>query len=163
MKDLREIYQALIDGKTLINKQVGGKVTIETSCFSNFSYPDAWEIYETQTWDEKETPFFIENDGTIYLSEPSKNKNRQKFGMAYCNKDQATKAKNQMKQANLLRFWVSTIQDLDKGTTYIYSTGLNRYSYYTEKERDSLAEIYMTEKTAEIICDALNNKKLILN
>jgi hypothetical protein len=45
MKNIREIYQALIDNKTLIHKY-GCKVNIENLDFPNFSNPENWEIYD---------------------------------------------------------------------------------------------------------------------
>ena len=44
MKDIREIYQALLEGNTLTDKN-GGKIILENSVGYDFSRPENFEIY----------------------------------------------------------------------------------------------------------------------
>jgi hypothetical protein len=44
VKNIRELYQALLDGKTLIHSS-GHKTTLEESGLSNFKRPADWEVY----------------------------------------------------------------------------------------------------------------------
>ena len=48
MKNIREIYQALLDGKTLIHKDTKKLVDINGSMLYMFNDLKAWEIYEPE-------------------------------------------------------------------------------------------------------------------
>ena len=161
MKDIREVYQALLDGKTLIHR-VGHQADLETSTMYEFSRPEDWEIYKPE-WKMEPAGWWISQSGSINASKVDFISSDQKFGVKFHIKEQAKKARDQMKKANLLRYWVSTLQDLDEGNHFIECIS-NKYYYGTERYpgRISLDRIYMTKKTAEIICDALNSGGLKL-
>jgi hypothetical protein len=53
------------------------------------------------------------------------------------------------------------MQDLDEGKWFIY---LNNCKYYVSCDdiREDIGKVYMTQETAEKICDALNSGELKL-
>jgi hypothetical protein len=160
MKDIKEIYQALLDGKTLRHER-GYETTLETSGGHNFNNPEKWEIYEPK-WEMKPAMWYICTKGDIGAGADEVTE-VQKFGMKYHSKKQAEKARDQMRIANLLRYWVSTMQDLDEGTFYIvFDKAINKYFRMNDPNKYSIAEVYMTEDTAVRICEALNNKDIKL-
>jgi hypothetical protein len=159
MKNIKEIYQALLAGKTL--KHISGcKMNLETSANHNFSNPEDWKIYEYQ-WEMKPAKWLVDYEGDIEYTPIDIIAIAQKFGMKFHSENQAEKARDQMKQTNLLRYWVSTMQDLDEGTFYIYVKD-NKYYEAIDDNRGVMGKIYMTEKTAIKICEALNNGELEL-
>jgi hypothetical protein len=54
------------------------------------------------------------------------------------------------------------MQDLDEGTWCIECDHRGDYICRDEGFRISMVEVYLTEKTAKIICDALNEGELVL-
>jgi hypothetical protein len=160
MKTIAEIYQALLDGKTLKNKN-GGTVDLETSGLLDFSHPEDWEICETK-WRMQPAEWSVARNGDVIKAWGGVLTKSQKFGMQFHTEKQAEKAKKQMKRANLLRYWVSTMQDLDKGSCYIKYDADGDYIYIEDAKRDSLAEVYMKRSTAKKITAALNNGELKL-
>jgi uncharacterized protein YmfQ (DUF2313 family) len=87
----------------------------------------------------------------------------QKFGMKFHTREQAEKAKAQMKQSNLLRYWVSTLQELGDGNCKIvYSPETEQYEIECDDYYQSPSEVYMTINTAKKIRQALNNGELEL-
>ena len=46
MKNQKEIYQALLDGKTLIHRNTNNKVSINKRIDFSFYTPQDWEIYD---------------------------------------------------------------------------------------------------------------------
>jgi hypothetical protein len=160
MKNIRELYEALLDGKTLIHSS-GHKTTLEESGLNNFREPEDWVIY-TPKWEMKPAKWWISCSGCIHSGKVDFVSSDQKFGMKYHTKEAAEKAINQMRRANLLRYWVSTMQDLDEGTYFIYEED---GKYYKENDiyRSNIGIIYMTKETAEKISEALNNGELILS
>jgi hypothetical protein len=255
MKNIKEIYQALLNGKTLRHKDTKELVDINGSMLYMFNDLNAWEIYDKfedlkkahaegarfeffdeltgkfkfiahpnwqpnkeyrikdnisleswnkhkdlikAWWDGAEIEFKAYNgswketdslywwadveyrikpskwkmepakwqiisDGSIMTSYNSKVTIAQEFGIKFHSEEAAKKARDQMKRANLLRYLVSTMQDLDEGTMFIFKNSKNgKYYMDTMYGRDSLCEVYMTEKTAKKICKALNNGELKL-
>jgi hypothetical protein len=151
----------------------------EIEIFDTFSnkwidiYEPSWATHceyriKPSQWEMKPAEWYISTYGEVVehselLKQYTKKNKAQLFGMVYHTKEQAEKAKNQMKKANLLRYWVSTMQDLDEGRAYIFKCRNGKYDwFYSTLGRVSFGEIYMTEDTAEKICNALNKGELEL-
>jgi hypothetical protein len=160
MKSITEVYQALLDGKTLIHKDTKELVDIRGSMLYMFNDLNVWEIYKPE-WEMKPADWLIYNDGSLYPSSTKKITRPQEFGMKFHTKEAAEQARDQMRRSNLLRYWVSTMQSLDEGTHYLYE---DEGGYYVsmDTEREDVGKIYMTEDTAQKIREALNSGKLEL-
>jgi hypothetical protein len=160
MKSIREIYQALLDGKTLVYI-AGDRITLDNSHLYSFSEPEKWEIYEPK-WEMRPAGWGVSHIGKIYEAQKEVTEN-QKFGVKFHSEKQAEKARDKMKRSNLLRYWVSTMQDLDEGNyRIIYYLETEKYEVRYDDYYQSFAEVYMTEITARKICNALNNGELTL-
>jgi hypothetical protein len=161
MKDIKEIYQALIDGETLKHKN-GRTTNLNTSECVDFSHPEDWEIYKPK-WEMELANYYITNYGKVEDSMIDMITDAQKFGMKYHTREQAEKARDQMKRANLLRYWVSTMQNLDEGVYTVFKNGYtDKWEPGNANRRDEIGRIYMTRETAKKICDALNSGELKL-
>ena len=60
MKSIKEIYQALVDGKTLIHKNTKMLVTIKDPILHVLNNPNTWEIYEPQWKIKPDDPYHSE-------------------------------------------------------------------------------------------------------
>jgi hypothetical protein len=160
MKNLKNVYKALLAGKKLIHTD-GTVVDIGTCKGCTFYYPEDWKVHAS-TWEmKKPVKWYITSGGDVLKADAKRVTLSQHFGMRFKKEAQARKARNQMKRSNLLRYWVSTKQDLDEGIHFIKRKG-EGYDYYSDGGRRSLAEVYMLESTAIAICDALNKGELKL-
>jgi hypothetical protein len=161
MKNIEEIYRALLDGKTLKHKN-GFKTTLKTSANHSFEVVRDWQVYEPK-WEMEPANYYITNYGEVDGSTIDMVTDTQEFGMKYHTKEQAEKARDQMKRANLLRYWVSTMQDLNEGVYTVFRNGYtDKWEPGNANRRDEIGRIYMTRETAKKICDALNNGELEL-
>jgi hypothetical protein len=160
MKDIREIYQALLDGKKIRNTNSGRIYSIKDAPNLNFSILDQWEIYKSK-WEMTPARWVIGNRGNIFegFGEVTE---AQRFGMKYHTKEQAQTARDQLKRANLLRYWVSTMQDLDEGGYTIYKHPTVGGYQYCEDTYTNIGAVTMKKEAAIKICDALNSGDLEL-
>jgi hypothetical protein len=163
MENIKEIYQALLDGKTLRYKKSGRLTNIDNETRYAFDVPEDWEIYELSEWEMEPAKWLIDIDGTISYSDVGRVTNVQRFGNKYHSKVQAEEARDQTKRANLLRYWVSTLQDLTLGTYYLFKNSDGTWDATTTGQRNTLDTVYMTKETAIKICNAFNNGELKLD
>ena len=98
MKDIKEIYQALIDGETLVRKYGVKQDMVDISNTKKYCFgdPEDWEIYESP-WKMKIAQFVIDDDGSIYKGSTAKITRVQNFGMKFHSKEQAQKANESVK------------------------------------------------------------------
>jgi len=172
MNSQREIYQALLDGKTLINKREGLSVKLEgnSQIICTFGYPEDWSIYD-ETWKMKPADWYVLNTSEIMKSPIKYISTSQKFGMMYHTEEHAKRARDEMRKANLLRYWASVIgpewkanwKNKNQEKWYIfYDNKNNRYILDYSAYLKTLGTVYMSKKTATRICEALNNGELTL-
>ena len=143
MKDKREICKALLDGKTIISKD--------------------------DTFEMKPADWIMTNSGEIYNSTINDISESQLFGMKYHTKELAERARNKMKEANLLRYWASVVDptweadwDNTNQRKWFIDYYANNYSAnfcYTDKR---IGTVYMSATAVNSICEALNSKELVL-
>jgi hypothetical protein len=138
--------------------KVSGTIEVanDKELFKNCKY----RIKPTQ-WKMEPAEWIIGHNGQISKTDYAEITNTQRFGMKLHTKEQAEKARDQMRDANLLRYWVSTMQSLDEGTAFIYEEDGNYY-YSLDNKRVDIGKVYMKEETAKRICDALEKGELVL-
>jgi len=169
MNNQREIYQALLDGEALVNNS-GIYLTLENSTRICIEDPRQWRI--CNEWEMHPAEWSIINTGEIGRCATKEITKAQKFGMKYHTREAAERARDEMKEANLLRYWVSVIDPDWKADwnneaqekSYIsYDNTRNKYviNYNTYLKR--ISTVYMSEKAATKICEALNDGELTLN
>jgi len=171
MKDMKELYQALIDGKTLINT-CGSKLTLKNSSMVCVGDPEQWTV--CNEWAMKPAEWYILSSGEImespieYISSP------QRLGMKYHTKELAERARDEMREGNILRYWASVIDpewkpdwktDWDKPTQpkyYIFKNQDGEYKISRTFGNKLLGTVYMDKETADKICNGLNSRELQL-
>ena len=169
MKDIREIYQALLDGKTLVNNS-GVYLTLENSATVYIEDPEQWSIYNE--WEMKPAEWWVRNDGLVgYDYDSELNEQVQKFGMKYHTEELAERARDEMKESNLLRYWASVIdpdwkpdwKDRKQKKWYIeHEVPINAYYRGYKYAIPMLGTVYMSEEAATKICEALNSGELVI-
>jgi len=161
MKDIKEIYENLLKGYKLVNK-CGKTIDLEGSNCVDFSCPEDWRIFNPICKKEIAN-YIVYLDGNIGYYPVHKVTEEQLFGVRFHSKEQAEKASKQMRRANILRYWVSTLQDLDEGNYCItQQLNPNEWVYLLHHKRRDPDKVYMTLETAEKLCDALNSGELVL-
>ena len=168
MESQKEIYQALLDGKTLIHKNGRTKVSINEKISFAFADPQDWKIYDE--WEMEPADWVIINTGRVYFEYSDGISTPQKFGMKYHTEKLAEKARGEMKEANLLRYWASVIdpeweadwEDIEQEKWHIYFSN-RKYIFDCAYSSKQIGLIYMSEEAAEKICKALNNGELKLS
>jgi hypothetical protein len=114
-------------------------------------------------WEMIPANWLIKSDGFYELEYSGYVNDSQKFGMKYHSEETVQKVIDNMRKSNLLRYWVSTFQTIEEGNCYIYINEDGNYDWDYEKIwRSSIAEIYMTEKTADEITKLLNKGEIRL-
>jgi len=147
--DGAEIEYKTIDGSWIITYDPGWLTDTEYR-----SKPSKWEM--------KPALWCIYRVGSIHPIGTNYVSLEQKFGMGFHTEEAAQKARAQMRRANLLRYWVSTMQSLDEGDWFIRYNGLtNKYEPYMDRG-ELIGVVKMTKKTVRKICDALNSGELKL-
>jgi len=174
METQKEIYQALLDGKTLVNEVDGFTIKLRNDMLDaniSFSKPEEWSIYD-DTFEMKPAEWGISNDGRVCLAYSNVINNIQEFGMKYHTEELAEKARDEMREANILRYWASVIDptwkadwDDTKQEKWFIEHGVSAGTYYTNYKYTLpiLGTVYMSRKAAIKICEALNNKELSLD
>ena len=173
MENQAKIYQALLDGKTIQNKKTKLKLALNSHSNLNFNdcfeHPEDWEIYNEFKMEPAE--WTITDQGKVRYDEFVIS-DIQKFGMKYHTEELAEKARDEMREANLLRYWASVIDpewkaDWNNYRQYryyvYYDFRLNKYLKSWNDGFKRLGLVYMSEKTAKKICDALNKGELELS
>jgi hypothetical protein len=168
MNNQREIYEALLGGKTLIHVD-GIKVVLEDTfpITWTFKHPQDWSIYK-DTFEMKPASWVITNRGEVLNSDRDVSTS-QKFGMAFHTKEHVERAREEMREANLLRYWASVVDptwraDWDNEEQEKWFIELYNNEYRTEDTDvfKAIGTVYMSEETATKICEALNNGGLTL-
>jgi len=162
MKNNEEICRALLDGKEVID--VYGNIA-RINNFKNYSFddPTEWKIYKQTQWKMEPAKWRITSSGNICVDNSDVVTRLQYFGTIFHTKKQAEEASRQMRRANLLRYWVSTMQSLILGTHYLFKNLDGTWDTATTGQRNTLDTVYMTEETAIKICDGLNSGELKLD
>jgi len=167
MKDLREIYQALADGKTLKCKGFDNKITIENAGEWNISRPEDWSIYDM--WEMQPAGWFISNFGEVMKSNNNDVTDAQLFGMKFFTKELAERARDEMKEANLIRYWASVIEpnwiadwgNAEQEKWFIdYNNVTSKYEVNWTIYRKTVGVTYMSKAAVNCICEALDSGKL---
>jgi hypothetical protein len=108
-------------------------------------------------WEMQPASLLITNSGYIVDVCTGHITEVQKFGMKFHTEEAAEEAQNQMRRANRLRYWVSTLQHLGEGDYFIaFSQSSSQYKVFCSHDSKSPAEVYMTSETAREICVGLN-------
>ena len=122
-------------------------------------------------WRMKPAKWIVDLDAKIYKGANDYITDAQEFGMKYHTKELAEKARDEMKEANLLRYWVSVIdpeweadwEDIGQEKYYIdFDIREKEYLIFTSNAYKTLGTVYMSEEAAIKIVEALNNGELVL-
>ena len=168
MEDIKEIYQALLDGKTLVNKK-NTHLTLENSSVLCVGDPKQWNIYNE--WEMKPAEWSIRNTGLLIRDTTEEVTLTQKFGMKYHTRETANKAIKEMRKTNLLRYWASVIdpdwkpdwRNESQKKWYIeHKISTNTYYGNYNYTIPMLGTVYMSKKAVIKICEALNKGELKL-
>ena len=174
-----DCWKAILDGKTLKRRKSEIKVKLNEDGFVRdeegvkfgLTIPDDWEVYD-DTFEMKPAEWGISNDGRVCLAYSNVINNIQEFGMKYHTEELAEKARDEMREANILRYWASVIDptwkadwDDTKQEKWFIEHGVSAGTYYTNYKYTLpiLGTVYMSRKAAIKICEALNNKELSLD
>ena len=120
-------------------------------------------------WEMKPASWFI-NQVEDYVQELPHEyiASGQKIGLKRHTKELAELSAKRMKQANLLEYWAMVIdpewRDEGVGTKawYIFHTSGGIYTVDWHNSARHLGQVYMSEKAAREICEALNDGELVL-
>ena len=143
-EDIARMEQELADMKRQLEEQKKCKLEME---------PAEW---------------YIGNAGHAGKGTTTKVNETQKFGMKRHTKELAEISAKRMKQANLLEYWAMAIdpdwRDRGIGTNawYVWHTNADTYQYGSCSSYRSIGQVYMSEKAAREIADALNSGELVL-
>jgi len=167
MENMKELCQALLDGKTLKNN-LGIYLTLENSQAIYIDDPRQWNIHNK--WKMEPAKWWIMSTGEVSRGTTKEVTRAQEFGMKYHTKEAAEKARDEMREANLLRYWTSVIDpkweadwgNVNQDKWFIYKTKYKKYEYDYSWVSKGIGTVYMSEETARKICEKLNNGELKL-
>ena len=119
-------------------------------------------------WEMKPADWRILSDGDIIEEDNCGVTDIQSLGMKRHTKELAELSVKRMKQSNLLEYWAMVIdpdwRDDGFGTQawFIYQHSSGMYFIDWDVNARNMSKVYMSEKAATEICNALNSGELVL-